>query len=203
MKNVLKLLAVGIFALLVFSMPALADDTSYHPGARMGMGGRMMGQGSGRMGNKMDPAAMFYYKTRLIMENADELGLSPDQIEQVRMLKMKVKKNQIKNNADVELLAIDIKEELKKDQINVNKINAMIDKKYGVKAREAKTVVRACADLKNILNKNQTAKLREIWNKQMAKEGKCMMSEKKSMMPQGQKMREGGMMMRKEGRDSY
>jgi len=104
-------------------------------------------------------------------------------LQKVKALKMNVKKSAIKSDADVELLVLDIEEALAKDEVDVNGVNALIDKKYGIKSQEAKTLVGAYADLKRVLTKDQMKKLHDIWNKGKM-EGKSEMMEGKEELKQ-------------------
>lgn len=175
MKKILGVLLLGLLGAAVFPVRSFAEEQ----GMEMAMHEKMMGAMHGRMGQKNDLEEMFYHKTRLIMENAAELGLSDEQVQKIKTLELATKKSMIKSKADIELLALDIEDALKKDEIDVNNVNAVIDKKYGLKAQEAKTLVSACAEVKNVLNKDQMKKLRDIWKEKKAGEGKRMMMERK------------------------
>ena len=190
MKKILGVLTLGLFAMAAFSMRALADDEACCQGMKMGMHGEMMKGMHEGMEQKMDLDEMFTRKAHLITENATELGLSDEQLQKVKALKMSVRKSAIKSDADVELLVLDIEDALMKDEVDVNGVNALIDKKYGIKAQETKTLVSAYADLKRVLTKDQMKKLHDIWNKEKMGEGKCTMMQGKSKMMEGKEGRE-------------
>jgi len=181
MKKILGVLAMGLLALAAFSTRAIADDQACCQGMKMGMQGKMMGAMQERMENKMDLDEMFFNKAHSIMENAAELGLSDDQLQKVKTLKTNTKKSMIKSDAEVEVLVLDIEAALEKDEIDVNNTTALIDKKYSIKSQEAKTLVGAYADLKNVLSKDQMKKLHDIWNRQKMEWGKRGMMEGKEM----------------------
>jgi Spy/CpxP family protein refolding chaperone len=70
-------------------------------------------------------------------------------------------------------LAVDIKAEMWKDPMNVDKINKLIDQKYDLKKEKTKIIVKAYDDIKNILTADQKAKLKDVCAKEdMIK--KCM-----------------------------
>ena len=104
----------------------------------------------------------FYHKAKLIMSNKEQLGLSEEQANKVEELKMKTKKDLIRKNAELEILALDIKTEMQKDPTDINAVNALVDKKYDLKKEKAKSLVEACAVLKTILTKEQKEKMKEL-----------------------------------------
>jgi hypothetical protein len=179
MKKIFGVLILGLLTMAAFSMRAIADDEVCCPGMKMGMHDKM-----------------FTHKAQLIMENAAELGLSDDQVQKIKSLKMSVTKSMIKSDADVELLVLDIEAALEKEEIDVNSTSALIDKKYNIKSQEAKTLIGAYADLKKVLSKDQMKKLHEIWNKEKMKDSKCMMMGEKGKMMGGKEENEHKMGMR-------
>ena len=117
----------------------------------------------GKMGQEMmgfDKS--FCYKAGLILENSKELSLSKDQIEKIHVLKYNIKKSMIKQDANIESLMLDIKEALRKDEVDLVAIDKFIDEKHSLKAKKAKEIVRALVDLKKILNEEQREQLKEI-----------------------------------------
>ena len=179
MKKILGIVILGLFAVAAFSMRAFAADEICCQGMKMGKQGKMMEKTCGRMEKKMDLEEKFSHKAQLILENSTELGLSEDQIMKVKALKTSVKKSMIKSKADIDVLAIDIEEALKKDEIDVNSVNALIEKKYSLKGQEAKAMAGAYAELKMVLSKDQMKKLHEIWDKKKMEKGTHMMMEGK------------------------
>jgi len=116
-------------------------------------------------GKKGDLESKFYSKAHLFMSNQEEIGLSDDQIAKIKELKMDVKKDMIKRNADIEILAIDIKSALYAETIDVNAVNALIDKKYELKKEKTKALVAAYAAIKEILTKEQKDKIKSLYKK--------------------------------------
>lgn len=195
MKKIWGVLILVLFAVVAFSARVIADDEVCCPGMKTGMQGKMMGAMHERMEKKTDLDEMFYHKVHLIAKNAVELGLSDEQIQKIKTLNLNTKKSIIKSDADVELLVLDIEAGLGKDEIDVNSLNALIDKKYNLKSQEVKTLVGAYADLKKVLSKEQMKKLHEIRDKEKVEEGKCMM-ESKTKTIEGKEGREHAMGMR-------
>lgn len=104
-------------------------------------------------------------KFEMIYENKDELDLSEDQKEKLLDAKMKLKRDLIRKEADIKLLALDIKSELYKDEIDTKTINPMIDKKYAMKAEKTKASVAAYATIKDTLSEKQMETLKELYKK--------------------------------------
>jgi len=119
-----------------------------------------------RMWSEKSHDGIFFHKARMILSHAAELGLSDDQISKIKALEYDFKKNLIKEKADIQLLGLDIRQALRKDEVDVKTVNSLIDQKYVLKAQEAKQIVQACLDLKKILSKEQAKELKELrpWN---------------------------------------
>lgn len=173
-----KVIMAGICALALVASPAFAEKSCMKRD-------KMMSE-RGKTGPEKKDEGMFLRKAHMALTKASELGLSDDQVQKIKDLKYSRKKAMIKQDADIETLAMDIKQALGKDEVDVNSVNKLIDKKYALKADKAKGDVQACADIKKILTPDQSKKLKEM----------CMMPG--GMMKHGmmEKKKEGqGMMM--------
>lgn len=142
-----------------------------------GMGKCNLMGGHGKMSEGKEIDEIFFHKAVSVLENASELGLSTEQVETVKALKYSVKKSLIKQNADIETIAVDIKEALGKDTIDANAVNKLIDQKYALKANKAKEAAGAYVKLKQTLTADQLKKLKELhqkgkrgWHKMWGKE---------------------------------
>ena len=76
----------------------------------------------------------FFFKAHMILKNQDELGLSDRQAEKIKALKIETKKDLIRKNAEIDIIALDIKVAMYEEQIDTGAIDKLIDKKYGVNA---------------------------------------------------------------------
>lgn len=114
--------------------------------------------------------AKFCAKAHFLMKNQEELGLSDDQIAKINGIKLNNKKDLIKRNAEIEILALDIKSALYAETVDTKAVNALIDKKYDLKKENTKVLVGAYAALKEILTKEQKEKMKDLWKK--CKKGK-------------------------------
>jgi len=142
-RIVVVVLLVSVLALV--SMPA--SLYAYH------------GKGGMNMEDK------FSRKAKMILSNQDELGLSDDQVEKIKALKMKTKKGLIRTDAEIDIAALEIKAEMWADSADTESINKLIDKKYDLKKQKAKSLVAACAAIRNILTKEQQDKMKAIMKK--------------------------------------
>ncbi|MDP8213050.1 MAG: Spy/CpxP family protein refolding chaperone [Candidatus Zapsychrus exili] len=108
---------------------------------------------------------MFEKKIKIIFKAKEELGITDDQMEQIKAIKMDVKKEIIMKQADIDVAALDIKAEMYKDKVDLKSVNKIIDKKYDAKKSKAKATVAACVKLKGILTEEQKSKLKEMKKK--------------------------------------
>lgn len=107
----------------------------------------------------------FFCKAHLILSNQEELGLSDEQVDNIKELKMKAKKDLIRKDAEIEVAALDIKSEMYKKTIDTSAIGKLIDKKYDLKKEKAKSLVESYAALKGILTEEQKEKMKDMWKK--------------------------------------
>ena len=180
MKKAFTVLFIVSVALAIVSSSAFSGECP--------MGKSNMAGTTGKGGSKMDLKDTFFQKIRFIMSNSDEIGLDADQLGKIHALKYDVKRSIVKNDAGIDILALDIKEALGKDDINIDAVNSLIDKKYAVKAQKSKDIVMACANLKAIFTKDQQKKMKDMCFNKMKKKMYGGEKEEKPMM-QGMGMR--------------
>ena len=116
----------------------------------------------------------FSGKAHMILMNKEELGLSDKQVATIKDLKLKTKKDVIRKKAEIDVLALDIKAAMYGDAIDTEAVNELIDKKYELKKEKAKSLVAACATLKDTLTDDQKAKMKDLYKnckKQMTQGG--------------------------------
>lgn len=121
---------------------------------------------------KGDLESQFSDKAHFLMKNEEELGLSEDQIKKIHDLKMNTKKDMIRRDAEIDILALDIKSALHDDTIDTQAVNALVDKKYDLKKEKTKALVAAYAALKDVLTKEQKDKMKDLWKKCEKEKGK-------------------------------
>ncbi|MFQ5952192.1 MAG: Spy/CpxP family protein refolding chaperone [Candidatus Omnitrophota bacterium] len=105
----------------------------------------------------------FFYKAHFILNNEDELGLSEKQVDLIRDLKVKTKKDLINKQAQIDLLGVDIKTMMWEDPMDLDTINGLIERKFAIKEEKTKNLVNAYAKLKGILSEEQKTKLKKLW----------------------------------------
>ncbi len=120
-------------------------------------------------GKKADLSDKFFKKVHIIYKNQEELGVSDEQLTNLKTIKIRQKKELIRKKADIDIIAVDIKAMLWEDKINLEAINKLIDEKYELKKTKAKVLVEAYSKLKDLLSEEQKTKLKEF----------CMMEGKK------------------------
>ncbi|MBF0253621.1 MAG: Spy/CpxP family protein refolding chaperone [Candidatus Omnitrophica bacterium] len=151
MRNKLMTAAlIGLFAGSIVSAGAYA--------------GQGWGDAKGSMHSRgyKDKGCQATQSAMCILRNADELGLTEDQKNQITDIKTEAKRDYIRSKAEIDLIAVDVKSEMYKDATDVGAVTALIDKKYAAKAEKAKAMVRAKADMESVLTDEQRAKLKEI-----------------------------------------
>lgn len=149
---------VRLAAVLVAILFLASASQAFHPG-------KSEGHHKG-FGEKLS------LKAHLILKNEEELGLSDEQVGKVKALTLKNKKDLIMQEAEIEVLSLDIKSKTWGDEIDTSAINKLIDQKYELKKAKAKSSVEAYAELKKVLTDEQKAKLKALWKGCKQKERK-------------------------------
>jgi Spy/CpxP family protein refolding chaperone len=98
----------------------------------------------------------------LIYLYQDELKVSDEQLDQIKELKVALKKDLIRKKADIKVIKVDIRSLLYEDEVDVDAVNRLIDQKYEIKKAKSKMVVESYAKLKKVLTKEQMDNLRRI-----------------------------------------
>lgn len=93
---------------------------------------------------------------------ADELGLKPQQRDQVRDLADEAHKQQVKLRAEIEVAGVDLRRELERDDPEEAKVTALVDKISGLEAQAKKVHLVAGIKIRRLLTKEQKQKLREL-----------------------------------------
>lgn len=103
-----------------------------------------------------------FYKAKFILQNEEELGISEEQAATIKAIKFETKKELVMKNAEIDLVAIDIKDKLYADKIDVEAVEALIDKKYDLKKAKAKYLVIKYSELKSVLTDEQMKKMKKL-----------------------------------------
>ena len=147
-KNILTGILMLVLVLCVAVPSVMAEDFVGH---------------KKRTEHKKGMDSMVLLKMHMIMKNQEELGLSDEQVEKIRALKLDTKKKVIMQKAEIEVLAVDIKAKLWwGDPVDMEAVNKLIDQKYEIKKGKAKNLAGAIAELKKILTEEQKDKLKAL-----------------------------------------
>ena len=111
---------------------------------------------------KKDMESKFFKKAHVFLAKKEELGLSDEQINTIKELKLNVKKEIIRHNSDIQIAALDIKSQTHVIEMDTGALDLLIDQKYEYKKAKAKMLMQAYAELKTILTTEQHDKLSEI-----------------------------------------
>ncbi|MEI7639953.1 MAG: Spy/CpxP family protein refolding chaperone [bacterium] len=146
-KSVFFILVIAL-VLSLFSFVYAAPLNGTPPMNGQGGMGMHQGEGPGMMGSP-----------ELILGLADELKLSSEQLQKIEVIKSKSRRDFIQHRADMELNALDIQDELKKDNSDKAKIYSLIDEMSAITSKMLKTRMTNLLEAKKILSKEQFAKL--------------------------------------------
>ena len=146
--------SLGVLMFLALSVPGLMPAASANHGYCHGGGRGMKGNFEG----------MFFFKSHFLLENAEQLALTEKQQEEIQNLKLEVKKSLIKQEAEVEVVELDIAQRVHGKVIDTEAVNKLIDQKFELKKTELKFIVESMAKLKQILSDEQYAKMKELFS---------------------------------------
>lgn len=155
---VMKTFFASLLAALIGFVPAVALADQAHKGDK----GKF-----GKDGGQNVLACLAVGKAHFYLAHAKEIGLSDEQVNKIKSLKMDLKKKLIRDEAEAEVVKMDLMAALFTDQPDQAKINSLIDKKHEIKKNLAKASVQALLDIKGTLTAEQKEKAKELW-----KEGK-------------------------------
>ena len=121
------------------------------------MGG---GNGYGRGGDPL--ARTFFKQVHFVMRSQEKLGLSEDQINAVRSLKLEVEKSLIRQKAETRVSEVEIESALRQDKVDAEALQKLIDEEYEGRKAQAKTLAAAYLKLKDTLTPEQQKSLQGL-----------------------------------------
>ena len=89
----------------------------------------------------------------------DELGLSEDQVEKLKSMKMEQQKRAINDKAAVKILELELKELLSEETVDIKAVDGKIDKIAQLNAKMHKDQIHTMVDSKKVLTAEQKEKL--------------------------------------------
>lgn len=113
----------------------------------------------------------------MLWSNKDYLGLTEEQLELLKDIKHTAIKDMIRLNAEVDVVEVDLKSEMWKPMIALDRVNGLLDQKFDAKIKISKTFVKAVADMQQVLSEDQRAKAFKLAmkSKMMGEDGACPM----------------------------
>ena len=106
---------------------------------------------------------LFFHKSHLMLRHEQELGLSDEQVERVKAIMAETRKRLIRDEADIDVLDVDLMRELHKPTVDVQATRSILDKQYEAKKARAIALAQSIADLKATLTPEQHAKLKGLY----------------------------------------
>lgn len=169
----MKKLTISILALvLMLGGAVLTAQASHHEGKgdgkcpMMGSGKQcpmMKGDCEKKGGAECPITSKLMKKAGFYLENADAIGLTEDQVKQIKAIKMDAKKEMILGAAQMEVAMLDIESKMYGDPIDTAALDQLIDKNMADMGAGAKKMVQQYAALKQVLNADQKKKAKEVW----------------------------------------
>lgn len=104
-------------------------------------------------------------KADFFLDNQTEIGLSDEQVKQIKDLQLWGKKQAIMGEAGMKTMALEVKSKLSEKKIDVDALNAMIDQGMAEWGKSAKETLNNYVKLKAILSEEQMEKAKAVWMK--------------------------------------
>lgn len=107
----------------------------------------------------------FFWKAHEMQEHRQEIGLSDEKADSIKKLASETRKNLIRQQAELEIIEIDLKEKLHANPVDVQGANDLVDQKFEIKKTMLKGLVDSLAKLKGTLTTDQYNKFRTLHEK--------------------------------------
>ncbi|MEW6569764.1 MAG: periplasmic heavy metal sensor [Nitrospirota bacterium] len=140
-------------------MPGQGMMQGGQPMTGQGMMGGMMGMGRERMGHHRP---WFRYGVTLMLQNADKLGLSDEQIKKLYEIKRKYSKDIIKQDAELKISEIDLGALLKEPEINLSGVKEALKKVENARTQIRYLRIMAFVEARKILTDEQKNSLKKL-----------------------------------------
>lgn len=154
------------------------------------MGGHMGEMMKGMMGMGENP--WFHHGVSMTLMNAEKLGLSDKQKEQLEDLKDKYTKEIIRQDAERQISEMDMDKILKADDTDLSKVKDALKKVEGIETQIRYIRIEAFTEARKVLTEEQKGKLKKLMEKPVAP---MMMKEMMGGMMEGMEEMMGGGMM--------
>lgn len=104
-------------------------------------------------------------KSKFLLEHADAIGLSEQQVADIKAIKLDTKKTSVRIAAEMKVFELDVQAKLSAPNLDVEGLNAMIDTASQGMSTGAKASIATYAKLRSLLSEEQQKKAKELWNK--------------------------------------
>jgi Spy/CpxP family protein refolding chaperone len=134
-------------------------------GSMHGMGGGMMEMMHGGMGNGGHHGMMGHGDASdrplvsLILQNRQELQLTPEQVQKLETLRLDFQKASIKRSADLQVAELELEQVRKKEPVNLAKVEAQVRRTETLRAEQRLSRIKAIEEGKALLSPEQRQKL--------------------------------------------
>lgn len=125
----------------------------------------MMEMGHKKHGDENE--CMSCMKIKMILKNSKSLELTEDQTDKMRALNIECSKNNIKKQSEIDLLKIDKKEQLMKDEADLNEVKKIINKIHELESEVDLGCIETGIKIRKLLNDKQKEKLKEMKRRMM------------------------------------
>jgi len=116
-------------------------------------------RGGKRHGSGHQRGQMAY---KMLLDHADEIGLSENQLTEMKQIFLASEKNIIKLKADRKILELDMRAEMENDTPDKKKVSSYIEKMNSLDGKIKKATVMRFIDIKSILTSEQMDKIKEL-----------------------------------------
>lgn len=104
-------------------------------------------------------------KACFLIGNAQEIGLSDDQVKKIKSIAMEAKKQVILGEAQMKVAFLDMEAKLHEEKLDVEGLNKMVDDFSAGMASATKKMIQSYAELRGTLTDEQMKKAKAVWMK--------------------------------------
>jgi hypothetical protein len=108
----------------------------------------------------------FMDKAKFYLENAEEIGLTDEQISTIKALKLEAKKMHIRQEAEMKVFMLEVKAKMAEPKVDAAALGTMVDQASAGMAAASKALIEHYAKLKAVLSEEQAKQAKAIWKQQ-------------------------------------
>ena len=110
-----------------------------------------------------------YIQADFLIQQGTALGLSEEQINKIRDLKTNLQKESLRNEAEIDIALLELRNEIEKGKTNGIKVPTLIDKEYELKKKMSKDGYNALTEIDKLLTPEQKQKAQELFKNKFKK----------------------------------